>query len=51
MKCLTDINSIDVKTTYDQIGVSAKSTFDLRKLLFLGSNKAGDDDADEYDAY
>ena len=40
----TEINSIDVKTKNDQIVVSAKSTFDLRKLLFLGSNKAGDDE-------
>ena len=39
----TEIDSIDVKTKNDQIIVKAKSTFDLRKLLFLGSNKAGDD--------
>ena len=41
----TEIDSINVKTKNDQIVVSAKSTFDLRKLLFLGSNKAGDDEA------
>jgi len=40
----TEIDSINVKTKNDQIVVSAKSTFDLRKLLFLGSNKAGDDE-------
>ena len=40
----SEINSINVKTKNDQIVVSAKSTFDLRKLLFLGSNKAGDDE-------
>ena len=40
-----EINSINVKTNNDQIVVSAESTFDLRKLLFLGSNKAGDDEA------
>ena len=33
----TEINAINVKTKNDQIVVSAKSTFDLRKLLFLGS--------------
>ena len=41
----SEINSINVKTKNDQIVVSAKSTFDLRKLLFLGSNKGSDDDA------
>ena len=35
----TEIDAINVKTKNDQIVVSAKSTFDLRKLLFLGSNK------------
>ena len=40
----TEIDAINVKTKNDQIVVSAKSTFDLRKLLFLGSNKAGDDE-------
>ena len=39
-----EIDAINVKTKNDQIVVSAKSTFDLRKLLFLGSNKAGDDE-------
>ena len=35
----TEINSIDVKTKNDQIVVSAKSTFDLRKLLFYKSTQ------------
>ena len=39
----TEIESIKIETKNDQIIVSAKSTFDLRKLLFLGSNKSGDD--------
>ena len=39
----TEIESIKIETKNDQIVVSAKNTFDLRKLLFLGSNKSGDD--------
>ena len=40
----SEIESIKIETKNDQIVVSAKNTFDLRKLLFLGSNKAGDDE-------
>jgi len=39
----TEIESIKIETKNDQIVVRAKSIFDLRKLLFLGSNKSGDD--------
>ena len=41
----TEIDQIKIETKNDRIVVSAKSTFDLRKLLFLGSNKRGDDEA------
>lgn len=40
----TEIDQIKIETKNDRIVVSAKSTFDLRKLLFLGSNKKGDDE-------
>ena len=39
------IDTIKVETKNDKIIVNAKSCFDLRKLFFVGSNKAGDDEA------
>ena len=40
----SEIESIKVETKNDRILVRAKNTFDLRKLLFLGSNKSGNDE-------
>ena len=41
---LNDIDKIDIKVHDDQILVSAKNSFDIRKLFYMGSNKSGDDE-------
>ena len=40
---LTEIDKVTVNTKNDRILVEGKNCFDLRKLFFVGSNKAGDD--------
>ena len=40
---LTEIETVNVNTKNDRILVEGKNCFDLRKLFFVGSNKAGDD--------
>lgn len=37
------IDKINIKVEDDRIIVSAKNSFDIRKLFYVGSNKAGDD--------
>ena len=41
---LKEIDKIDIKVHDDQILVSAKNSFDIRKLFYMGSNKSGDDE-------
>ena len=43
-KDLKEIDKIDIKVHDDQILVSAKNSFDIRKLFYMGSNKSGDDE-------
>ena len=40
---LSEIEKVVVNTKNDKIIVEGKNCFDLRKLFFVGSNKAGDD--------
>ena len=40
---LTEIDKISIEVLDDRILVSAKNSFDVRKLFYVGSNKAGDD--------
>ena len=41
---LKEIDKIEIQIQDDQILVSAKNSFDIRKLFYMGSNKAGDDE-------